>query len=95
MILIGKQLLRDFAGEHADARAWLESWEAEVEDAEWKTPHEVKDRYQQVSLPGNQQAIFDICGDKYRLWVQITYKTGIVFVKKIGTHKGYNKWKII
>ena len=95
MKLIGKQLLRDFGEKYADARSKLESWEAEVENAEWKTPHDVRNRFSRVSLPGNQQAIFDICGDRYRLWVLITYKTGVVLVNKIGTHKEYDKWKII
>ncbi len=95
MRLLGKQQLRDFAEKYPDARSQLELWEAEVEDAKWQTPLDVKARYQQVSLPGNRHAIFNICGNKYRLWVQITYKIGDVVVKKIGTHKEYNKWIIV
>jgi len=94
MQLIGKQLLHDFKATHADARPQLDSWEAEVEEEEWKTPHDLKNKYPQVSLPGNQQAIFDICRNKYRLWVSVAYKTGVVLVKKIGTHKEYDKWDI-
>jgi len=95
MQLIGRELLQEFMCIHADARSQLGSWEAEVEAAEWKTPHDVKSRYPSVSLPGNQQAIFNICWNKYRLWTTITYKTGIVLVKKLGTHEEYKKWKII
>lgn len=94
MQLINKQLLRDFAEKHADAKQQLVSWETEVEAAEWKTPHDVKGRYQKADFPGNLQAIFDICRNKYRLWVQIAYRTGVVFIKKIGTHKEYDKWDI-
>ena len=94
MRLIGKEQLDDFKNGHKDARSQVESWEAEVANAEWKTPHELKDRYPKVSLPGKGQAIFDLCWNKYRLWVKIAYQTGIVLIKGIGTHKEYEKWDI-
>ncbi len=94
MKLLNKQLLHDFKKIYTDARSQIESWQAEVEAAEWNTPHDVKRRYPKVSLPGNRQAIFNICGNKYRLWVVINYKNSIVLIKKVGTHKEYDNWKI-
>ncbi len=94
MKLIGKQQLHDFGEKHSDARSQLQSWETEVEAAEWKTPQDVRNKYPKATLPGNLQAIFDICRNKYRLWVQIAYKTGVVLIKKIGTHKEYDRWEI-
>ena len=86
--------MNTFKNEHPDARSQIEAWEAEVESANWETPHDIKRRYPKVSLPGKQQAIFDICWNKYRLWSKIAYKTAIVIVKAIGTHKEYEKWPI-
>lgn len=94
MELVGKEILSAFKNEHPKARSQVEAWEVEVEDADWKTPHDLKSRYPKVSLPGKQQAIFDICWNEYRLWVKIAYNTGIVIVKAIGTHKEYEKWPI-
>lgn len=94
MQLVGKDKLVTFKNEHPEARSQVEAWEAEVENADWKTPHEVKARYPKASFPGNKQAIFNICWNKYRMWTKIAYHTGIVFVKAIGTHKDYEKWKI-
>lgn len=94
MQLVGKEALDAFKNEHPEARSQVEAWEAEVENADWKTPHDVKKRYSKVSLPGKKQAIFDIGGNRYRLWVKIAYNTGIVIVKAIGTHKEYEKWPI-
>ena len=94
MKLIGKQLLRDFADKHADARSQIESWEAEVEEAQWSTPQELKRRYPKASILKNQHVIFDICRNKYRLWVHITYKNGLVLIKNVGSHKEYEKWDI-
>jgi mRNA interferase HigB len=94
MILVGKQQLQDFKANHPDAQSSLDSWEQEVKEAIWKNPHEVKGMYPKVSLPGKGQAIFDICWNKYRLWVEIAYQTKVVLIKKIGTHKEYDKWDI-
>jgi len=94
MRLIGKNILHDFKEQHADARSQIDSWEAEVEDAEWRTPHDLKRRYPKASTLGDQHVIFDICRNKYRLWVRVNYKNGIVLVKRIGTHKEYDKWQI-
>lgn len=92
MKLIGKKLLQEFKEKHADARSQIESWEAEAEEAQWQTPHELKGRYPKASLIKNQQVVFDICRNKYRLLTQINYKNGIVLIKKIGTHKEYDNW---
>lgn len=94
MKLIGKQSLRGFIEKHADARSQIESWEAEAEGAEWGTPHELKRRYPKASIVNGQHVIFDICRNKYRLWVQISYKNRIVLIKKVGTHNEYEKWTI-
>lgn len=94
MILIGKYLLDAFKQKYTDARSHIDSWIAEVEDATWQTPHDVKKRYSRVSLPGKQNAVFDICWNKYRLWALVNYKNQTVLVKKVGTHREYDKWKI-
>lgn len=94
MKLLDKERLRDFADAHPDARSQVEVWEREVLKAKWQTPHDLKSRYPKASLPGDQQAIFDICGNRYRIWVKVNYKSGIVLVKEAGTHKEYEKWDI-
>ena len=53
--------------------------------AEWKTPLDIKRRYPKASIIGNQQVVFNICGNDYRLWVTVAYQTGIVMVREIGT----------
>jgi len=86
--------MHDFKQGHNDARSQLDSWEAEVGEALWDTPHDLKKRYPKASLLKNQNAIFDFCNNKYRLWTKINYKNSIVLIKKIGTHKEYNRWII-
>ena len=94
MKLLGKQILYNFKEQHADARSQIESWEAEVEEAQWSTPADLKRRYPKASFLKNQHVVFDICWNRYRLLVLVTYKSGIVLIKKVGTHKEYDNWKI-
>lgn len=93
MKLLGKNLLHQFRDAHSDARSQIESWESEVEEAEWRTPHDIKQRYPKASIIGNN-VVFDFCWNKYRLWVLIAYRTATVLIKKIGAHKEYDKWDI-
>lgn len=96
MIIHGIQQLREFGEKHSDAKSDLASWETDVEQTQviWTKPLDVRARYPKVRLIG-KQAIFKICGNKYRLWVQIAYGTGIILIKNFGTHNEYDKWKII
>lgn len=95
MKLIGIQPLRNFIEIHADARSQIESWEIEAEGAQWSTPHDLKARYPKASILKDQNVVFDIFRNKYRLWVKISYKNQTILIKKVGTHKEYEKWEII
>lgn len=95
MKLLGTPLLRNFVEKYSDSRSDVESWTAEIKEIQWATPHALKEKYPKASILKNQNVIFNICGNKYRLWVKINYKGGVVLIKEIGTHKEYDKWKII
>ena len=92
MRIIGRDKLDDFKKKHPDACSQIDSWEAEVEEADWSLPQDVRRRFGSVSFIGNNQVVFNIKGNKYRLLTQINYKSKIVLVLKAGTHQEYNKW---
>jgi mRNA interferase HigB len=94
MRLLGKKILTKFKENYADSRSQIDSWIAEAEGAQWDTPHDLKRKYPKASLPGDQQVIFNICGNKYRLLVKVNYKNKIVLAKKIDKHDEYTNWKI-
>ena len=93
MNLLGRLLLQKFIERYADARSQIESWEAEIEKAQWNTPHDLRARYSSASIVKGQ-VIFNICDNRYRLWVRVNYKNKTVLIRKIGTHNEYNKWDI-
>lgn len=95
MKIVGKDTLEAFKTDHADARADVDSWIAETEEATWGTPHEMKMSFPKADPVGAGNTIFNICHNRYRLWVIINYQYQvIIIIKAIGTHKEYDKWKI-
>ena len=89
MKIIHRKLLVDFKQKHADTQSHLDSWETEAKEAEWDRPHDVKQKYPSASILAKNHVIFNIRGNRYRLWVQVSYNNKIIFIKKIGTHDEY------
>ncbi|MEW5799236.1 MAG: type II toxin-antitoxin system HigB family toxin [Bacteroidota bacterium] len=93
MRIIARSRIREFyerAGCH-DAQQPLLSWYAEAKAATWKNPADIKAQYRHASIVGNNRAVFNIAGNKYRLVVKFHYNTGIAYIRFIGTHKEYDK----
>lgn len=91
MTFIGREKLKQFTLKHADARSWIQAWLAEVEDAKWREPQDIKARYGKASFLSDNIVIFDVKGSDYRLEVQVAYKSGKVIMKWVGTHAEYSK----
>jgi mRNA interferase HigB len=94
MKIIGLRELQAFKDRHADVRSQVDAWRNEVETAQWNTPLDVTERYASASILSDNQVVFNLKGNKYRLLVKISYKNKIVFVKKAGTHAEYSKWTL-
>ena len=94
MKLIGKRAVIDFVRTHPDCEKSTYSLIAEIENASWKTPYDIKERYASASIVGDGNVVFNICGNKYRLWLKIAYQNSVAIIMKIGTHANYNKWEI-
>lgn len=82
--------MREFWKEYPDSQAQLEAWHSEVLNADWATPQELKQQYGTASILKNSRAIFNICGNTYRIVVGINYKFKLIFIKFIGTHEQYD-----
>ena len=88
-----KKALEDFKERHADVRSHVDAWLCEAEEAEWKSPQDIKDRYVTASFLADNRVVFNLKGNHYRLDVKVSYKNQIVLVKRIGTHAEYDDWK--
>jgi mRNA interferase HigB len=92
MKVLGKNHLATFAARHADVRSALAVWEREVEDATWKSPSDLKERYPRASFVGGDHVVFDIRGGNYRLHARVSYSMGVLLIVRIGTHSEYDRW---
>jgi len=93
MRIVGREVLHEFILQHADAKTAANAWLAEAEDAEWKTPVDVKERYPHASILSGKRVIFNLKGNKYRMEVKISYQSQIVLIRRAGTHAEYSRWK--
>jgi mRNA interferase HigB len=93
MQVISKRKLREFWTIYPDARGPLSTWYRIVSKTVWSKPNDVKEQFgSNVDFVGDNRAIFDIGGNKYRLVVRIVYAPFYrVMVKFVGTHKEYDK----
>lgn len=91
MRLVGRDTLDEFTTAHADARARIENWIADIEAARWRTPQDIRDSYASASFLANRIVIFNVKGNRYQLEVQVAYNTGVIVVKWAGTHAEYTK----
>jgi mRNA interferase HigB len=92
MRLVGKEVLAQFAKEHADIRGPLKAWVVEVEEATWTGPADINARYPNASFLSDNRVIFNIKGNTYRVDTKVSYEIPVVLVKRIGTHAEYSKW---
>jgi len=91
MRVIAKKILREFWKKQNDSEEQLKTWYNEASKAVWTTPNDIKSEYPKASILKNGRVVFNICGNKYRLIVQINYQRRWVFIRFIGTHIDYDK----
>lgn len=91
MRVIARSALREFWEKHPDAEQPLRAWFAEAEKAIWRTPGGIKRDYPSASILGGNRAVFNICGNKYRLVVKVLYAFGVAHIRFVGKHGDYDR----
>ncbi len=91
MRVIAKKILREFWEKHSDSEHQLKTWYKEASKASWTNPLEIKSEYSKASILKTGRVIFNICGNKYRLIVDVNYERQWMFIRFIGTHTDYDK----
>jgi len=90
MRIISIKKLREFFESYPDSEQAIKSWKKVAKAADWSSCNEIKQQYRNASIVGNNRVVFNICGNKYRLIVKISFKAQIIYVRFIGTHKAYD-----
>lgn len=90
MRVIAKKILREFWERYNDSEEPLKTWYKEASKASWKTPLDIKADYAKASILKGGRVVFNICGNKYRLIIDINFDRQWVFIRFIGTHNEYD-----
>ena len=90
MRVIARKTLREFWQRHPDAEQALKAWHAEAQAASWQDPAAIKAQFRSASILKDSRVVFNICGNKYRLVVKISYKNATALIRFVGTHKQYD-----
>lgn len=97
MRIIARRTLRTFADSlagHKDqpaVKAALDAWFDEVAQASWASTADVKRLYATASIVSAERVVFNIKGNAYRLVVSVDFEKAIVWIKRIGTHRDYDR----
>jgi mRNA interferase HigB len=83
--------LKTFWELNRDCEQALRSWHKEASNAQWNTPNDIKSHYVTASILKSGRVVFNICGNKYRVVVDINYNRKWVFVRFRGSHKEYDR----
>src|ERR1039458_1225040 len=97
MRIIARRTLREFveslAG-HKDqpaVKAASDAWFDEAKKARWKSTAAMKRSYATASIATAERIVFNVKGNAYRLAAAIDFGKGIVWIKWIGMHRGYDR----
>lgn len=92
MQVVALRTLRRFWERHPQAEGPIRAWYGVASKAQWKRPTDIKRHYgPAVDFVGDDRAIFDLGGNKYRLVVRVSYLYKAVLIKFIGTHAEYDR----
>jgi mRNA interferase HigB len=80
-----------YCKQYPSANYSLLEWYHELKSSDFKNFNELKLRYPNVSLVGDDRAIFNINGNSFRLIVRIVFTYKLIQIKWFGTHKEYDK----
>ncbi len=96
MIVIGTDLVERYFADRAGnrgikaARAQYEAWLSIAQEANWKTPAEVKQSHPKVSVLKSGRVVFNIKANDYRLVALVQYRAGVLMIRFFGSHEEYD-----
>jgi mRNA interferase HigB len=91
MHVIAKRRLKEFASQFPDAERSLNAWYTVMRRARYGNPNQLKQQFGSASVLTGYRTVFNICGNKYRLVVDMRYDLGRIYVREFLPHAEYTK----
>jgi len=64
-----------------------DAWRAIAENAQWKTPQDVKKAHPKASILKGGRVVFNIKANDYRLIAVVRYESGVMMIRFFGSHE--------
>ena len=93
MRVVTEKRIRDFIEREPRSADAMWQWVDAIEAANWRNPGDLKRTFASASFIGDL-TVFNVGGNKYRIAAFVHYRKRIVFIKRIGAHKEYDKWDL-
>lgn len=91
MVVIGREILEEFADRHSDARGKLVAWRNESQRDAWRSHEDIRALFVRPKFIGDH-VVFRIKGNRYRLDTIVNFETQTVIIIRVGTHEEYDSW---
>ncbi|WP_248477960.1 type II toxin-antitoxin system HigB family toxin [Spirosoma liriopis] len=89
MVIVSRKVIREYAIMNSQSTEALNEWYLKTKAADWGNLADVKNTFNSVDYVGNDNYVFNIKGNQYRLIVRIIFPVRTVFIRFIGTHAEY------
>jgi len=77
---------------HRSSKTNIENWKTFVEHEDWKNLEDVRKAFA-INTISESRIVFKVGGNKWRIDTKVDYISKHLFIKRVGTHEDYNKWK--
>lgn len=91
MHIITRSRLTEFGRRHEDAATPLREWARLMRRKRYAEHLEARRDFPTADFIGARKVVFDICGNRYRLVVDMRYELGRVYVRHVVTHQEYDR----
>jgi len=88
--IIARRTLPAYCALYPLAAVALQQWYAERLYQDFATFNQLKAAFPSVSLVGDDRAVFNIMGNRYRLVVRFAFAYKTIQIKWFGTHRDYD-----
>ena len=91
MAIVSRKAIHEYASTKSQATEALNEWYLKTKAADWSNFADIKNTFNSVDYVGNDNYVFNIKGNQYRLIARIIFPVRTVFIRFIGTHSEYDK----
>jgi mRNA interferase HigB len=91
MRIIARSTLAAFWREHPETKASLQHWISIVRSSKWVNTQDVQATFPKAKVLNAERVRFEVSGGNYRLIAAFKFRSGLCFVKFLGTHAEYDR----